>query len=791
MKLSSKIDFILLPVMIVIFSTAGFISYNSQKAQLKSALSDKIHNHLEYISHDMDEALHELDSITRMMLESHYIQKHINNLNNKKEQYYLEKELIFYINQLEIHHGNIESFAIIDEKGNDLIYFHNNDPFSQFTINETVQQHLNRNKVALSKNGIALLDTTTYQLTEVNDVQLFSVIKSFSPEQSLTVPTFSSGHTIYTAVILSRIEHKQEFAERIKTKISENAVFSVTPNTSSVSLKSDSQIKDITVPNFEFGFELDHPLWKIKICLAKDTLVQQFLLPFKLLFTTIVLLVTSITFILLKWLINIQLIKPISLLKKQVETANTDGLINIERSKNDDEVSVLTNMYIDLISDLDDLAKRDPLTGLPNRTKFNIDIERIKHNAVQHNHKCGVIYFDLDHFKQVNDKYGHHTGDKLLSGFAKIFVDSFVDINWEKLQVTEFEFARLSGDEFAMIVGGFDDSNVLTTFCQRILSIFSGGLRVDNTTYDIGVSIGISVFPDDSKNEIELVNNADFAMYSAKKDHHNSYRFYSEQLNNEAKRQEWINECIKASLRTEQFFLNFMPIYSTRTGKICGAEVLLRTTNTDLAAFGPADFIPIAEKSSLIKDIDYWVVKTAIIKLSEWIRDVDFDGVLAINFSSWHLMSIEFVQYLSSLIEEYNIPPHYLEMEITETCFVPGDDKNIDMLKSLRKLGVRISLDDFGTGYTAFGQLIKYPIDTIKIDRIFTNAINTESKTKQLIDVIIDMARVYNLNVIAEGIETEKQFEYIKKIGCHQGQGFFMSKPIPEHEFLTLWMHDK
>ncbi|MEZ8034950.1 putative bifunctional diguanylate cyclase/phosphodiesterase [Vibrio crassostreae] len=787
MKLSLKINYILLPVMVVIFSIAGVFSYTSQKMQLNSSLSEQLQSELTHISHDLNEALRELDFAIRMSLENYYIQKYLIEIYDDTAQYYTEKELAGYINQLKLNHGMIESFALVDINGEELIYFNTSDPFAKYSADTVVTDHLAAIQQALDLKGVARVNASTYKLNDGVEGPEFLVVKTFTPEQSFTVPTFSYGQTLLTAVVRSKIRHYNEFQESVKSKLDPGAQLILRPNTTSHSLGNEEQIKDITLPDYELGFQLIHDLWSIKICLSQIHLNELYK-PFQLLYAVIVLSVTAITFLLLKWLIVKQIIKPVERLTKKVESVNHDDLVYIERSKSNDEVSILTNKYINLITDLDDLAKRDSLTGLPNRKKFNLDITRIMNNCTETDTKCAVIYFDIDNFKYVNDKYGHHVGDHLFVVFAERLVESFVDFEWESLTISEFEFARLSGDEFAIIVGGLDGLDILTEFSHRILSLFEDGFEVDGTQFDIGVSVGISVYPDDAKSVTELVNNADSAMYACKNvAGRNHYQFYSKEMDREIKRQTQINEDLKDAIKSNEFYLTYMPVYDIEKGKIKGAEVLIRTSHESLISYGPADFIPVAESSGLIKHIDYWVFENALQKLSVWIEELNFDGTLAINFSSWQLSNSDFVNVLSGLLTRYEIPAHMVEMEITETCFIPGDEQNIERLKALKELGVKVSLDDFGTGYTAFSQLINYPIDTLKIDRMFVNAIDSESTDKQLIEVIIEMAKIYDLNIIAEGVETVSQLDYVRNKGCQEVQGFLLSKPLKEDDFIAAW----
>lgn len=779
MKLSLKINYILLPVMVVIFSIAGVFSYTSQKMQLNSSLSEQLQSELTHISHELNEALRELDSAIRMSLENYYIQKYLIEIYDDTAQYYTEKELTAYINQLKLNHSTIESFALVDINGKELIYFNTSDPFAKYSADTVVTDHLATIQQALDLKGVAHVNASTYKLNNGVEGPEFLVVKTFTPEQSFTVPTFSYGQTLLTAVVRSKIRHYDEFQASVKSRIGPDAQLILRPNATSYSLGNEEQIKDITLPDYELGFQLIHDLWSIKICLSQIHLNKLYK-PFQLLYAVIVLLVTAVTFLLLKWLIVKQIIKPVERLTKKVESVNHDGLVYIERSKSNDEVSILTNKYINLITDLDDLAKRDSLTGLPNRKKFNLDITRIMNNCTETDTKCAVIYFDIDNFKHVNDKYGHHVGDHLFVVFSERLVDSFVDFEWGNLTISELEFA--------IIVGGLDDLDILTEFAHRILSLFEDGFEVDGTQFDIGVSVGISVYPDDANSVTELVNNADSAMYACKNvAGRNHYQFYSKEMDREIKRHTQINEDLKDAIKSNGFYLTYMPVYDIEKGKIKGAEVLIRTSHEALLSYGPADFIPVAESSGLIKHIDYWVFENALQTLSVWIEELNFDGTLAINFSSWQLHNSDFVNVLSGLLTRYEIPAHMIEMEITETCFIPGDEQNIERLKALKQLGVKVSLDDFGTGYTAFSQLINYPIDTLKIDRMFVNAIDSESTDKQLIEVIIEMAKIYDLNIIAEGVETVSQLDYVRNKGCQEVQGFLLSKPLKEDDFIAAW----
>ncbi|MCK6264501.1 bifunctional diguanylate cyclase/phosphodiesterase [Vibrio sp. ZSDE26] len=788
MKLSSKINIILLPVMVVVFSAAGAFSYNSQRIQLVSSLSDTVENELEHTSQALIIAFHELESKTYMMLENRHLQNYFRNQSIDSSHYYLKKELIAYAEQLELQYSSLRSFALLDSTGEEVVYYDGIDPFSEVSDISIVSKHIPEFLNSVGKKGIKSVKTTSYQLSKVGEADFeLSLIKSFSPDQSLSLNTFSKGHKIYSFVMVFKLDSLYEIYHHIEDKIKIPVSVEIIPSNYSNSLKVENEITNKQSSGHSLSVHLNNELWGIKINLNSGD-VEKLFKPYQWMFIVIVIVVTCITFIMLKMLIISQIIDPVVKLTKQVESASSNDSFFIEGASGNDEVSILTNKYIALISDLNNLAKYDKLTGLPNRNRFTSDLGRIYSNSRKYNEMCAVIFFDLDNFKHVNDQYGHQTGDMLLKTFSSNLVDSFVDFDWDNIKVSEFEFSRLAGDEFAIVVGGIEELDVLSLFSQRIIDQFNQGFTLDDISYDIGVSIGISVYPNDATNETELLKNADAAMYSAKSSNEkNTYRFYSEKLDLEIKRYDEINGLIGSSLENNDFNLVYMPIYDCVNGSMIGAEVLLRVDSPCLSDIGPAEFIPVAESSGKIKDIDYWVIEHALEQLSIWIEEWGFNGVLAINFSSWQLSNVEFVNKVEGLIKKYGVAPHLVEFEITETCFVPGVNKNIAILSELHDLGVKISLDDFGTGYTAFSQLIDYPIDTLKVDRMFVEAIDEDTTGKPLIDIIVEMARLYDLKVVAEGVETRRQFDYVQHIGCHQVQGYFLSKPLKGETFIQQW----
>lgn len=788
MKLSTKINFTLLPVMVFIFSITGIFSYKAQEKILFSSLCDDVKHELQHLAESLDSSVREVNFLNQIALGSQQIQRLLSEIDSGKDKDLLKNELLKYINQLDLGNNEIKSFGLLDSEKNEIIFIDYTDPFASFHFTDFLNVHLAYIDKNIKQQGISYIEPsrTLYHTTPEGENEI-TLIRTFSPEQPISSLSFSKGHSIYTAIISVALSKENDFLDLLKNKWGSHVELKLIYRGSKYNVNGGYELKQLSESVSGFGFQLIDQFWDITITVPDSYLVNLYQ-PYQILFILTVLLVTCSTFIIIKLLITKQIITPVVKLTKQVGKASFGNEIHIQQLQGNDEISLLTNKYHDLITDINDSAMRDILTGLPNRNKFNINLKNIVEKSIQCEEKCAVIFFDLDNFKKVNDKYGHQFGDELLKEFARRLVESVVDFDWHKLDVGEFKFARISGDEFTIIISDIKELEVLNIFAENIMSLFEGGFEYNDQHLDLGVSIGVSVCPDDAENIFDIVKNADIAMYYAKREHQNSYKFYSLELESEMKHYNMISASLTEALQLEEFYLVFMPIFDCQDGSLKGAEALLRSKSTNLLSYGPDEFIPVAESTGLIEEIDYWVIEASLQHLAQWIEDFNFDGILAINFSSWQLKNPHFVNKVASLINKYQIPPQHIELEITETCFVPGESRNIEMLSALHRLGVKLSLDDFGTGFTAFSQLIEYPVDTLKIDRMFIDAISADNNHgKTLVDIIVEIGKLYDLNVIAEGVETELQLERIRKLGCQQAQGFLLSKPISEDIFVNLW----
>ena len=441
--------------------------------------------------------------------------------------------------------------------------------------------------------------------------------------------------------------------------------------------------------------------------------------------------------------------------------------------------------------DIRKLAYYDALTGLPNRRNFKKNLSRLLRRAENEGGSVGLLYIDLDNFKQVNDKYGHEVGDKLLCDFSEKLKEAIrptdMIIN-EKFD----ELARLGGDEFVVILNELHSPINSGAVAERILNMFVDGFETFDRTHSVFASIGIATFPDDASSPDELLHSADLAMYEAKRNGRNRYEFYTKDIAQLMREQRRIEEALKTSLAHNLLSLVYMPVFDCRSLAVTGIEVLLRCPDLMVDNIGPEQFIPIAEKSGLIKDIDLWVIENSFKSLLLLQSSQEFSGKMCINISGLELQNELFPSKVKTLLEKYHIAPSSIEFEITETAFVLNDIKGISTLEKISALGISLALDDFGTGFTAFGQLNSYPVNCLKIDRTFVADLFSEHVAKKkMVKIINNLADLYELRSVAEGVESLEQLEYLQGIGCDWVQGFHLCRPLAFNDLVNFLVQEK
>lgn len=420
-------------------------------------------------------------------------------------------------------------------------------------------------------------------------------------------------------------------------------------------------------------------------------------------------------------------------------------------------------------------ALHDALTGLPNRALFLDRLDRIIEQS-QRNEQIAfaVLFLDIDRFKNINDRFGHLVGDKMLITIG------------ERLQAsTRFSdtVARLGGDEFVILLESIEDLEEATLVAARIQDEISQAYTIDGRELFSSCSIGVIMGDESYHNSSEFLRDADIAMYRAKSDGRARYVVFNSDMRTELMNKIWMENDLRRAIRNDEFCLHYQPILSLKTSRLVGFEALIRWMHPTEGLVAPMQFIPIAEETRLIIPVGRWVLQEACKQLLEWDRCYQGEEPLtmSINISSVQLNSLDFVDQVQQILSDIGLNPSRIILEITESMIVEEDQIAAGVISELRDLGVRVHLDDFGTGYSALSYLQSYPIDILKIDRGFIGKINGNGENIEIIKAILNLARDLNMGVIAEGIETQRQYELLKGLNCQYGQGFFIAKPM-DHE---------
>jgi len=419
-------------------------------------------------------------------------------------------------------------------------------------------------------------------------------------------------------------------------------------------------------------------------------------------------------------------------------------------------------------------ANYDEITGLPNRILALDRLRRAVVSAVRHHHKGAVLFVDLDHFKKINDTWGHATGDQLLKLAA------------ERLRHcvrAEDTVARLGGDEFTIILPNIANAAHTEPVIQKILASFSQSFILDRHEAFVTASIGVTIFPDDSTDPSALMQNADAAMYGAKEKGRNIFQYFTSDLNTRAMRRMSIEGQMLHAVDRNEFMVKYQPIVDVCTRKLIGAEALIRWHNAELGTLDPEKFVPLAEDTGLIVPIGLWVLDTACKELHRW-HELGYSQLgLSVNVSSRQLSGRKLIEAVARAIETYSIPPGCLELEITEGCLLQDVREITRPLNDLDRLGVRVGLDDFGTGYSCLSHLKELPVDTVKIDKSFVMNVTRDPGSATVVEAIIAMAHRLDIRVVGEGIETLEQLEFIRQCGCDLAQGHYFSEPLTGDNF--------
>jgi len=419
------------------------------------------------------------------------------------------------------------------------------------------------------------------------------------------------------------------------------------------------------------------------------------------------------------------------------------------------------------------LSQYDPLTQLPNRLLLQDRLNQSIIKANRHKSKFAMFFIDLDNFKNINDAHGHFLGDKVLQVVSKIIKNTLRE---------EDTLARIGGDEFVVIIEELHYSIDCSTSAQKIINALKKAIVIEDESYYIGASIGISIFPDDSTNATDLLKYSDIAMYRAKSMGKNKSQFYSSKMAEEVLNRVNVEKDLRQAIKNKEFEVYYQPQINAKINTLMGMEVLVRWNHPTKGLVAPIHFIPLAEETGLIVPIDRWVMNTAMKQVVAWQKEALHTGVLSMNLSVRQLEHEQCIEELKKMIELHGIDPKMLELEVTEGQIMTNQTQAIEILHQIHDLGIELAIDDFGTGYSSLSYLKKLPIDKLKIDKSFVDDLPEDEDSMSITKAIISLSKNLNLKVIAEGVETSEQKEFLVENGCDNIQGYYYSKPLPAKE---------
>ena len=423
------------------------------------------------------------------------------------------------------------------------------------------------------------------------------------------------------------------------------------------------------------------------------------------------------------------------------------------------------------------LLQYDALTELPNSTLLGDRLTQAIALGRRHDTQLAVMFIGLDRFKRINNALGYPVGDEVLQQVSQSLVAA--------VRESDSVF-RYGSDEFVILLNDVQHPQQTQHIAQKVLQAISVTRHVAGHDLSVTASLGISIYPNDSSTAVELIKHAETAMHTTKERGPDDLSFYTEDMNLRARHQQNLESAIRQALEHDEFALHYQPKLDLKTGRILGAEALIRWFQPRSGWVHPANFIPVAEDSGLIVPLTQWVLRHACEQAQAW-RTMGLAPLrISVNISAIDFRQREFVDNLAAILKQTGLPPNQLELEITESVLMQNVDETVDILNRIKAMGVRLALDDFGTGYSSLSYLRRFPIDVLKIDQSFVRGLHENSQDAQLISAIIGMGKSLELNIIAEGVETLEQLNFLRAQHCEEGQGFLFSKAVPAKDFAQL-----
>lgn len=496
------------------------------------------------------------------------------------------------------------------------------------------------------------------------------------------------------------------------------------------------------------------------------------------------------------WVMAEWIVKPITLIQEQAQKLGSGELHIEDRIDREDEIGELAKSIYTMAADLElqnrsvkYLAFHDPLTGIANRSSFQMDLEDQIVRAAERKSSCALMFIDIDDFKDVNDSKGHDLGDRTL----KTLADRISDAVHGFYENTEHHpsIARIGGDEFTTILPGNKNEQELREVAEKILESIAKPIVLEEDMHQLSASIGISRYPRDGVSASMILNAADTAMYNSKFAGKGTYRFFEHSMSQQEHNQQKIKIDFKQAIsRSDELELLYQPIANITTGAIYGGEALMRWNHPTLGQLEPSQFISVVENNEIALAADLWVIESTLALLESMDLSRKPNFVVSANISASNLVREQFPEAVARLLEQSPVNPKHLQLEITETYLHRDEEKALESLKALRSLGVKLWLDDFCTGYSSLKHLHMFPANGIKIDRQFVINLNNSNEDRLLVSAMISLANSFNIGIVAEGIDNQTDRELLMALECELGQGDLFSKPLPAPDFIELVKED-
>lgn len=702
----------------------------------------------------------------------------------------------------------------------------------QFTGNATVDVSLKELKSIL-REGSAKLDGYAYAIDRNNKFLSFpdealtkvtNLSNNALTEEYITLDELAAKQPLFEAVadisadinnnfVRSLSADDKQLAEKLaqqSQQISPKEAQLIVANMLNLNTQDQQQKPDIISIISKQDFILKEPvnvsvfvipktLWKIivvtpqKVAISSASQVANLIL---LLLVAILIVAAFFGFIFCRNSLIVPMYQMVQQLQQPIAKTGNNGLLDDRRQdefgllayhfnqskkaldRNNRDLTLQINERKQAEQQLKHLALHDPLTGLPNRLLFQDRIQQAIALANRTDHKFAVFFMDLDNFKIINDTMGHEAGDELLRNVA------------ERLSTIEREtdtVARLGGDEFAFIISEITSTQDGVNFAQRLNKLLKKPIIIHGNNVHMGSSIGVTIYPDDASNSEELLRNADIAMYQAKDNGRNTTCFFTKEMNAKLQKNKEVLTDLTESLTQNHFKLYYQPLLTIDNKMLVGAEALIRWHHPVKGFISPAKFITIAEQSGLINQLGDWVLTQACREVKNFIKAGISDFKVAINISPVQFRRKDFLEHTLTILKNQQVSPHFIELEITEGAVMDNVVQAIETMQSLHDAGFQLAMDDFGTGYSSLSYLKRFPIQKVKIDRSFISDLENDEDSKSITRAIIQMSHSLGLKVLAEGVETKDQLEYLHDENCDYVQGYYTGRPMPASDFINIY----